>query len=441
MLSGSLLQQLVERHNTGSEPINLGVYYKNTLVALCHALEDFVLQAEQPPLLLAAFQQGKWYLQEADRYGELATKTHHIAILATADGGFAEHATSGRENVSLVALQPDDPVAQEWHLIILSPTYSAMVLCQELSAADYGTAGLPQDDLERKFYGFWTFEPELVTEMMALAIAHVQSYDAPLAQQLDQQLATCLEQTGQHPRDDLNAVVTQVIQSLQSLHAQPIPLLDFLADNLLSNEMQALLRMAQLIDRADTQNPNAAAEIATLAEAMGQILDLPAWQVKRLRLASLLYRLGPLGSTHTASSSPSPTQQEILTNKGLLPNAKVLRVMPQLQAITNLIVHRHEWWDGSGQPEGLAYDAIPLESRILALVIDFQNQVHQYQTQDHANPLGQALADCQAQAGNRYDPKLVETIAILSLGLQQGMALPISQLKIASGIWLLDEDL
>jgi len=36
-----------------------------------------------------------------------------------------------------------------------------MVLCQELSAADYGAGGQPAD-LERKFYGLWTFEPALV---------------------------------------------------------------------------------------------------------------------------------------------------------------------------------------------------------------------------------------------------------------------------------------
>jgi len=34
-----------------------------------------------------------------------------------------------------------------------------MVLCQELSAADYGAGGQPAADLERKFYGLWTFEP------------------------------------------------------------------------------------------------------------------------------------------------------------------------------------------------------------------------------------------------------------------------------------------
>jgi len=40
-----------------------------------------------------------------------------------------------------------------------------------------------------------------------------------------------------------------------------------------------------LIDLADTNNPRAAAEVAALAETMGQLLEIPAWQLKRLRLA------------------------------------------------------------------------------------------------------------------------------------------------------------
>jgi len=54
-------------------------------------------------------------------------------------------------NVTLVGLDPGDPVAQEWHLS--SPTYTAMVLCQELSAADYGAGGQPAAEPNASFMG------------------------------------------------------------------------------------------------------------------------------------------------------------------------------------------------------------------------------------------------------------------------------------------------
>jgi DICT domain-containing protein len=91
--------------------------------------------------VITAFQRGKWYLQEAQRYADIAKCSRQIAIMAAPDAGFAEHPTSQLPNVDLVPLEPSDPVAQEWHLIILSSKYTAMVLCQELSDADYGVGG------------------------------------------------------------------------------------------------------------------------------------------------------------------------------------------------------------------------------------------------------------------------------------------------------------
>ena len=145
MLEGSILRRLDEAHRNGKQPLNLGVYYKNTLVALCHALEDFILDSDSAPIVITAFQRGKWYLEEADRYSDLADKSQQVAIMATSDAGFDSHPTSKKNNVELVQLQPEDPVAEEWHLMIISPTYTAMVLCQELSDEDYGT-NKPQED-------------------------------------------------------------------------------------------------------------------------------------------------------------------------------------------------------------------------------------------------------------------------------------------------------
>ena len=49
MLEGSILQKLDAAHSQNGRPLNLGVYYKNTLVALCHALEDFILESDTTP--------------------------------------------------------------------------------------------------------------------------------------------------------------------------------------------------------------------------------------------------------------------------------------------------------------------------------------------------------------------------------------------------------
>jgi DICT domain-containing protein len=468
MLEGSILQRLEAAHQTGEagkRPLSFGVYYKNTLVALCHALEDCILSCSSSPLVVTAFQRGKWYLQEAERYGDLAARSRQVVIMAAPDSGFTEHPTSQRENVAIVGLDPADPVAQEWHLIILAPTYTAMVLCQELSAADYGPGGVPTDDRERKFYGFWTFEPNLVQETVELAIDHLGRYNPELQKTLQAQAAAIANETTQAESDDLCAVVSRVVDYLkasqQDLGQLPFnealhP--DVLDHNLISNELQAFLRIAQLSDLTDIKNPMAAAEVAALAEMMGQLLDLPAWQLHRLRLAGMLHRIAPMQEVEGLSGGPGIQAQEEAPSCPLscplVPGAQVLRTLPRLSAIATIINHQTEWWDGSGHPAGLAGDEIPLESRILGLVENFQRRVAELRLayaqgdgQSDAQSdralnleaaLSQVLAECQTHQGTRWDPKLVDVLALLVCGLQQGLSLPLTPHRVTSGMWLLD---
>ena len=452
MLEGSILKQLADSHQRGDEGVralNFGVYYKNTLVALCHALEDSILEASCEPLMITAFQQGKWYLEEAERYGAIAHKAENIVIMATPDGKFSDHPTSQKSNVSLVSLDVDDPVAQEWHLIIVAPTYTAMVLCQELSDEDYGSMGRPNADLERKFYGFWTFEPRLVIETAHLAIAKINEYNVALAEQLGHQvqliqatLETGDSTVGSPSVERLDQIVARVVDYLQnSAKAQPdessmlsshaLGYGHHLSKNLVSNKLQAFLRVAELIDQADAQNSNAGAEVAALAEAMGQLLDLPGWQLHRLRLAGLLHRLALLqGIDAMLPSQVSSYDTEHSLQDApfcpLVPGTQILRTMPRLRAIATIITHQSEWWNGQGNPAKLAGDAIPLESRILGLVAEFQYHVSQLQPetsvsqrfngQMNADALQQALLQCSEQAGQRWDPKLVEVLTLLVNG-------------------------
>lgn len=467
MLEGSILHQLRDAHQSGESgkrPLNFGVYYKNTLVALCHALEDSILATSGcTPLMITAFQRGKWYLQEADRYGDIAEQAQQVVILASPESGFAEHPTSQRSNVDLVALADEDPVAQEWHLIIVSPDYTAMVLCQELSEADYGPKGIPQNDLARKFYGFWTFEPGLVIETAQIAVDHIGRYNPDLQATVSAQLqaiaqhiqdadALCGNPTADHLGDVVSRVIEYLDHSQQSLpesvSISTAGAYTGLDTNLLSNELQAFLRVAQLMDQTDLNNPMAGAEVASLAEAMGQLLDLPAWQMHRLRLGGLLHRLAflPTNEVVLDVDAPPPSQTAVPLTCSLVPGVQVLRKMPRLRAIATILTHQAEWWNGEGQPSGLAGDAIPLESRILGLVTYFQAQVAELNLQragegtglECAECLTEALARCERQVGDRWDPKLVEILALLVGGLSQGLSLSVALPKISAGLWMVD---
>lgn len=476
MLRGSILNQLQERHQSDEgRSLQFGVYYKNTLVALCHALEDSILTSDCQPLMITAFQMGKWYLEEADRYGDIAKVAEKVVIMATPGAGFAEHPTSQRANVSLVDLQEDDPVAQEWHLIIASPNYTGMVICQEISEEDYRVLGIPSQDVERKFYGFWTFEPDLVCETVELAIAHIAQYNVSLHAQLKAHLEKIVEtiQSGdalctQPTSDQLGQIVQRVVKYLETSNQQapPSPTSHIdpsataqLSTNLVSNELQAFLRLAQLMDQSDVTNPMAGAEVAALAEAIGQLLDLPAWQLHRLRLAGLLHRFAFLkgsgtilegASSHVPEYAPPKLSDKNAPFCQLNPGTQVLRLMPQMRAIATIVTHQTERWDGKGYPANLAADEIPLEARILGLVASFQNHLStlvpmmgnrtRFDQTLESTDLEKAIAHCAADSGKKWDPKLVDALTLLVNGFQQGLSLTVDRPKISSGLWLLESE-
>ena len=457
MASSTILEQVKNSLPEGRLPKNYGVYFKNTLVALCHALEDHILQTSDNdprlrPLVLVTFQQGKWYLQEASRYREIAACSRQVAIAAVADSGFGDHPTGSLENVALVELDEQDTLASEWNLIILAPNYAAMLLCHELSPDEYRFDSKIQRDVERKFYGLWTFERPLVEKSVEIFIQQIRDYDALLADNLESQRAEILSNPAAAPAD-LADVVSRIIEYLQTSQQQLVTVTRQTRElaelegqalrlnrNLAANKLQAFLRMAQRVDEKDPHNPVASLQVAALAETLGQILDLPSIQLRRLRLAALLYRIGLAEAPSEIFNQPAEIDNEATNSlwreRGVL-GAQLLATMPELQPIERIVFHHLEYWDGSGQPHGLKAEEIPIESRILGLIAHFQEQT-QSRGDRPAMSLGEALESCQERGGTRFDPELVESlntiVRLAEIGLMQLPERP-SQLPT---VWLED---
>ncbi len=426
----------------GQLPSSYGVYFKNTLVALCHALEDHILQGDPnatdlQPLVLVTFQQGKWYLQEADRYFDIAQRSLQIAIAAVADSGFATHKTGQLENVALVNLDANDSLVQEWNLIILAPNYAAMVLCHELSPEDYRADSQPEVDAERKFYGLWTFDRPLVEQAATILIERMRSYNRALCDRLKQQQAEIAANPSSLTAD-LTGVVSRIVTYLQTSQQQLITvnrqqreLVELegqalrLNRNLAASKLQAFLRMVQRVDQRDLDNPVAALQVAALVETIGQILDLPTLKLRRLRLAGLLFRIGLAEAPHqvfTQTASQLDEASLAFWQERAVLGAKLLSTMPELTAVTDIVLHQLENWDGSGKPDGLKAEEITIESRILGLVAYFQ-ELTQPKGDRPALSLGEALETCRESSGTRFDPALVDALStvirLTEIGLMQ----------------------
>ena len=81
--------------------------------------------------------------------------------------------------------------------------------------------------------------------------------------------------------------------------------------------------------------------------------------------------------------------------------------------IAPIVQHHHEWWDGSGYPDGISGNEIPLESRIIAVCDAFDSMTSSSSYRD-AMTLDEALAELEACRGTQFDPDLVETFRTLA---------------------------
>lgn len=174
MKTRSLLQDLLQ----AVPSIKAQVYFKATLTALSHAMEDLVLAGLENPLVIANFQKERFYRQEAGRYQRIAQCTDQLYILAAPETDFA----SASATYPTIGLDPADELAQEWHLVIIGQHQSACLICREY-AAPVDAIAL---DSARQFRGFWTFDPMVSKQAALLLFQNIKSYRPDLASQIKQ---------------------------------------------------------------------------------------------------------------------------------------------------------------------------------------------------------------------------------------------------------------
>ncbi len=97
--------------------------------------------------------------------------------------------------------------------------------------------------------------------------------------------------------------------------------------------------------------------------------------------------------------------------------AEILRNVPGLGSALDVVRHTRERWDGSGYPDGLAGDKIPLASRIFAICDSFV-AITTGRPYRERQPVPWALEEVRKRAGSQFDPGLVEPFVILVNELQ-----------------------
>ncbi len=158
------------------------LYFKSSLTALSHAMEDQVLAGLEQPLVIASFQRERFYRQEAHRYRRIAARTPQVYVLAAPETDFK----SSSDVYESVAFEPTDGLSKEWHLVVLSPHSSTCLICREKLAPAPDNTAVSEMDPSRRFEGIWTFDRKVASIAAELLLNRILAYRPELAEKIQQ---------------------------------------------------------------------------------------------------------------------------------------------------------------------------------------------------------------------------------------------------------------
>ena len=180
----------------------------------------------------------------------------------------------------------------------------------------------------------------------------------------------------------------------------------------LQENHQHMIRLVASIAALPQQETQNARTKVLLAVALAERLNFEQKDLRVIEDAAQLLRLGYVGLPHrvraVALAKQTSEQREIFEHHPVYADA-VLMNMDSMAAVRQLLRSQHENFDGSGYPDGLAGEAIPLGARVLAVSRDYVDFLSGRLNGESGSSHG-ALAHLRTGAGTIYDPSVVELL-------------------------------
>jgi diguanylate cyclase (GGDEF)-like protein len=154
-------------------------------------------------------------------------------------------------------------------------------------------------------------------------------------------------------------------------------------------------------------------ELAALAERIGQAMGLPDPELIMVRRGAELHDVGKVAIPDSILRKPAPLTDEEWTymRRHSEIGERILDAAPSLASVAKLVRAHHERWDGTGYPDGLAGEEIPLAARIISVVDAFHAMIIEERAHQPKLSPGEALAELRRGAGTQFDPAVVEAFA------------------------------
>jgi putative nucleotidyltransferase with HDIG domain len=172
--------------------------------------------------------------------------------------------------------------------------------------------------------------------------------------------------------------------------------------------LRTIEALALAIEAKDQTTGEHLQRVRVYAMELARDLGLTEDETEALRAASVLHDIGKLAVPEHIISKPGKLTPEEFEKMKIHPivGAEILEQVDFPYPVVPIVRAHHEKWNGSGYPNGLEGEAIPIGARILAAVdcLDALASDRQYR---RALPLDEAMAKVASEAGISFDPRVV----------------------------------
>jgi len=174
---------------------------------------------------------------------------------------------------------------------------------------------------------------------------------------------------------------------------------------------RAAASLAKAVDARDTYTGSHSTRVAELGAWIAQRLGLDQEQVELTRLAGSLHDLGKLAIPEEILRKPGPLTppERLVLERHTQIGHRMLESLG-VDPVADWVLHHHERWDGSGYPDRLRGDQIPLGARIIFVADAYDAMTSDRAYRGRLTPRA-AVEELERCAGTQFDPTIVATFA------------------------------
>ncbi len=179
--------------------------------------------------------------------------------------------------------------------------------------------------------------------------------------------------------------------------------------------LSTISALAAALEAKDPYTQGHAERVSRLAVKLARELDLPESEVELMSYVGTLHDIGKIGVHDAILKKPGVYRREEFEEMKVHPDvgARIIKDIKALGTGASWVRHHHEHYDGSGYPDGLSGESIPLGARIISVADAFDAMVsgRPYRPARTPEDAARELVRC---AGTQFDPEIVERMVALS---------------------------